>query len=85
MRIRIAVASQLELKGYTKPASGKPYIYVAYHASVKDLLKKTSEREYYGYGVAKKTGGRGDGLLETAPLPTWSRMRRALSYWTSLM
>jgi hypothetical protein len=28
MRIRIAVASQLQLKGYTKPLSGKPDFYV---------------------------------------------------------
>lgn len=59
MRIRIAVASQLALKGFTKPTSGKPDFYVVYHASVKDLLKMTSEREYYGYGVAEKTGSGG--------------------------
>src|SRR5574341_457044 len=59
MRIRIAVASQLQLKGYSKPASGKPDFYVVYHASVKDLLKMTSEREYYGYGVAEKSGSGG--------------------------
>jgi hypothetical protein len=59
MRIRIAVASQLELKGYTKPASGKPYIYVVCPASVKDLLKMTSERAYYGYGMAEKIGSGG--------------------------
>jgi Domain of unknown function (DUF4136) len=59
MRIRIAVASQLELKGYTKPVAGQPDFYVVYHASVKDLLKTTSMREYYGYGVAEKTGSGG--------------------------
>jgi hypothetical protein len=28
VRIRIAVASQLQLKGYTKPLSGKPDFYL---------------------------------------------------------
>ena len=51
MRIRIAVGSQLRLKGYQKLSEGKPDFYVAYHIGLKDLTPTVSS-QYYSDGMA---------------------------------
>lgn len=51
MRIRIAVGSQLRLKGYQKLSEGKPDFYVAYHIGLKDLSPTVSS-QYYSDGMA---------------------------------
>jgi len=51
MRIRIAVGSQLRLKGYQKLSEGKPDFYVAYHIGLKDL-SPTISSQYYSDGMA---------------------------------
>jgi hypothetical protein len=56
IRIRTTVDGQLGLKGYSKPASGKPDFYVAYHASLKDLVNASSVSHYSGFGVGERPG-----------------------------
>ncbi len=51
MRIRIAVAAQLRLKGYTEPVNGPPDFYVAYHVGLKDMAPNVSS-QYYSPGMA---------------------------------
>ena len=51
MRIRIAVGTQLRLKGYQALPEGKPDFYVAYHVGLKDIRPNISER-YYSDGMA---------------------------------
>lgn len=51
MRIRLAVAGQLRLKGYSEPVSGPPDFYVAYHLGLKDLAPDVSS-QYYSPGMA---------------------------------
>ena len=47
-RIRAAVGSRLQAKGYTAPVNGTPDFYVAYHVAVKDRLKGSSNVQYKG-------------------------------------
>jgi hypothetical protein len=51
MRIRIAVGTQLRLKGYQALAEGKPDFYVAYHVGLKDSSADIST-QYYSDGMA---------------------------------
>lgn len=51
MRIRIAVGTQLRLKGYEALAAGKPDFYVAYHVGLKDSSPNIST-QYYSDGMA---------------------------------
>lgn len=51
MRIRIAVGTQLRLKGYQALAEGKPDFYVAYHVGLKDSAPDIST-QYYSDGMA---------------------------------
>jgi hypothetical protein len=51
MRIRIAVGTQLRLKGYQALAEGKPDFYVAYHIGLKDNSPSLSS-QYYSDGMA---------------------------------
>ena len=51
MRIRIAVGTQLRLKGYQALAEGKPDFYVAYHVGLKDSSPDIST-QYYSDGMA---------------------------------
>jgi hypothetical protein len=51
MRIRIAVATQLRLKGYQALSEGKPDFYVAYHIGLKDSSPSIST-QYYSDGMA---------------------------------
>jgi hypothetical protein len=47
-RIRSAVGTRLQAKGYTTTVNGKPDFYVAYHLGVKDMLKGASTQNYIG-------------------------------------
>ena len=51
MRIRIAVGTQLGLKGYHALPEGKPDFYVAYHVGLKDSSPSIST-QYYSDGMA---------------------------------
>jgi hypothetical protein len=51
MRIRIAVGSQLLMKGYRRLSEEKPDFYVAYHVGLKDL-SPTVSTPYYSDGMA---------------------------------
>jgi uncharacterized protein DUF4136 len=51
MRIRIAVGTQLRLKGYDALSAGRPDFYVAYHIGLKDSSPSMSE-QYYSDGMA---------------------------------
>jgi hypothetical protein len=51
MRIRIAVGTQLRLKGYEARPEGKPDFYVAYHVGLKDSSPSIST-QYYSDGMA---------------------------------
>jgi len=51
MRIRIAVGTQLRLKGYQTLPEGKPDFYVAYHVGLKDSSPSIST-QYYSDGMA---------------------------------
>jgi hypothetical protein len=51
MRIRIAVGTQLRLKGYQALPEGKPDFYVAYRVGLKDSSPSISTR-YYSDGMA---------------------------------
>jgi hypothetical protein len=51
MRIRIAVGTQLRLKGYQTLPEGKPDFYVAYHVGLKDNSPSIST-QYYSDGMA---------------------------------
>src|SRR5215813_11790771 len=51
MRIRIAVGTQLRLKGYQALPEGKPDFYVAYHVGLKDSSPDIST-QYYSDGMA---------------------------------
>src|SRR5690349_25077715 len=51
MRIRIAVATQLRLKGYQALPEGEPDFYVAYHVGLKDSSPNMST-QYYSDGKA---------------------------------
>ena len=51
MRIRIAVGTQLRLKGYHAVAEGKPDFYVAYHIGLKDSSPSIFT-QYYSDGMA---------------------------------
>jgi hypothetical protein len=51
MRIRIAVGTQLRLKGYQALPEGKPDFYVAYHIGLKDSSPSIST-QYYSDGMA---------------------------------
>jgi hypothetical protein len=48
IRMRTAIAAQLSVKGYTKPANGQPDFYVAYHVAVKDMVKGSAAKYYTG-------------------------------------
>jgi hypothetical protein len=51
MRIRIAVGTQLRLKGYEARSDGRPDFYVAYHIGLKDSAPTVST-PYYSDGMA---------------------------------
>lgn len=51
MRIRIAVGTQLRLKGYQTLPEGEPDFYVAYHVGLKDSSPSIST-QYYSDGMA---------------------------------
>jgi hypothetical protein len=51
MRIRIAVATQLRLKGYQALSEGTPDFYVAYHVGLKESSPDIST-QYYSDGMA---------------------------------
>jgi hypothetical protein len=51
MRIRIAVGTQLRLKGYEALSEGRPDFYVAYHIGLKDNAPSVST-PYYSDGMA---------------------------------
>ena len=51
MRIRIAVGTQLRLKGYQALSEGVPDFYVAYHVGLKDSSPDIST-QYYSDGMA---------------------------------
>jgi Domain of unknown function (DUF4136) len=51
MRIRIAVGTQLRLKGYKTLPEGKPDFYVAYHLGLKDSSPTVSS-QYFSEGMA---------------------------------
>ena len=51
MRIRIAVGTQLRLKGYEAVPQGRPDFYVAYHLGLKDSSPTVSS-QYYSEGMA---------------------------------
>jgi hypothetical protein len=51
MRIRIAVGTQLRLKGYRALPEGTPDFYVAYHIGLKDSAASISTK-YYSDGMA---------------------------------
>lgn len=51
MRIRIAVGTQLRLKGYQALPEGTPDFYVAYHVGLKDSSPSIST-QYYSDGMA---------------------------------
>jgi hypothetical protein len=51
MRIRIAVGTQLRLKGYQALPEGTPDFYVAYHIGLKDSTPSVST-QYYSDGMA---------------------------------
>ncbi len=51
MRIRIAVSTQLRMKGYQALPEGKPDFYVAYHIGLKDSSPNVST-QYYSDGMA---------------------------------
>jgi hypothetical protein len=51
MRIRIAVGTQLRLKGYQALSEGTPDFYLAYHVGLKDSSPDISSR-YYSDGMA---------------------------------
>ena len=51
MRIRIAVGTQLRLKGYQARTEGAPDFYVAYHVGLKDNAPSMST-QYYSDGMA---------------------------------
>ncbi|HKY70295.1 MAG TPA: DUF4136 domain-containing protein [Nitrospira sp.] len=51
MRIRIAVGTQLRLKGYHALTDGTPDFYVAYHIGLKDSSPSIST-QYYSEGMA---------------------------------
>ena len=51
MRIRIAVGTQLRLKGYQAIVEGKPDFYVAYHIGLKDSSPSITT-QYYSDGMA---------------------------------
>ena len=51
MRIRIAVGTQLRLKGYQPLPEGKPDFYVAYHVGLKDSAPSITT-QYYSDGMA---------------------------------
>ena len=51
MRLRIAIGTQLRLKGYTTSGNRKPDFYVAYHIAVKDMAPHVSS-QYYSDGMA---------------------------------
>jgi hypothetical protein len=51
MRIRIAVGTQLRLKGYQTLPEGTPDFYVAYHVGLKDSSPSIST-QYYSDGMA---------------------------------
>ncbi len=51
MRIRIAVGTQLRLKGYQTLSEGKPDFYVAYHLGLKDSSPTVSS-QYFSEGMA---------------------------------
>lgn len=51
MRIRIAVGTQLRLKGYQALPDGTPDFYVAYHVGLKDSSPSVSS-QYYSDGMA---------------------------------
>lgn len=51
MRIRIAVGTQLRLKGFQALPEGKPDFYVAYHIGLKDSAPSIST-QYYSDGMA---------------------------------
>ena len=50
IRIRTAVGAQLRLKGYTKPPSGQPDFYVAYHIGVNNMTLDSST-QYFSEGM----------------------------------
>ena len=51
MRIRIAVGTQLRMKGYQALPEGRPDFYVAYHIGLKDSSPSIST-QYYSDGMA---------------------------------
>jgi len=53
IRLRIAIDSQLKMKGYVHPVNGQPDFYVAYHVGLNDLTPDIST-QYYSDGMAGK-------------------------------
>ena len=51
IRLRIAIDSQLRMKGYVHPVNAKPDFYVAYQVGLKDLTPDIST-QYYSDGMA---------------------------------
>jgi hypothetical protein len=81
MRIRIAVGTQLRLKGYQTLPEGTPDFFVAYHVGLKDSSPSIST-QYYSDGMAghafshsadsRSTSGAAPSLNETASYLTGS-------------
>ena len=81
MRIRIAVGTQLRLKGYQTLPEGEPDFYVAYHVGLKDSSPSIST-QYYSDGMAghafshsadsRSASGAAPSLNETASYLTGS-------------
>jgi hypothetical protein len=81
MRIRIAVGTQLRLKGYQTLPEGKPDFFVAYHVGLKDSSPSIST-QYYSDGMAghafshsadsRSASGAAPSLNETASYLTGS-------------
>jgi hypothetical protein len=72
MRIRIAVATQLRLKGYQALPEGKPDFYVAYHVGLRDSSPDIST-PYYSDGMAGHAFARSaDSRMAGKAAPTMS-------------
>jgi hypothetical protein len=79
MRIRIAVGTQLRLKGYQTLQEGKPDFYVAYHVGLRDSSPNIST-QYYSDGMAgrafahsadSRTAGKPAPGINETPAPSY--------------
>jgi Domain of unknown function (DUF4136) len=75
MRIRIAVGTQLRLKGYQALSEGTPDFYVAYHIGLKDSSPDISTQYYsdgmaghaFNYSADSRTAGKAAPAMKEAP------------------